>query len=282
MHPDDRSQVEHALASVKAGEVTQFEYRIIRPADGATRWLRDTSFPIPDDSGAITRIGGITEDLTREDVRQAYIVGKQTSAVRKLAGLTRSFGYRTRTFDDAAALLDIASVLAPGCVLVDVRKSKDDGLRIPRELKARSIALPAIVLDEPGTGAASAVAAMKAGAVDYLAVTDDDAFHHALENAMSECHGTMRSPTRDETAGARVARLTTREREVLVGLVNGGTNKVIAQTLGISPRFVELHRAQVMNRINARSLADLLQIALAAGITPASSPASDLPRDTPY
>lgn len=269
VHPEDRLQVEHALAAVKAGEVVQFEYRITRPADGALRWLRDTGFPIPDDAGAITRIGGIVEDLTREDVRHAYIVGARAEEVRKLAGLARGLGYRARTFASASALLDIAAVLAPGCVLVDLRKAKEDGLSVPRELKARSIALPTIILDAPNRPAVDAVAAMKAGAVDYVAVTDDDAFHIALGNAMMECHGTLRPATRAESAGARIARLTPREREVLGGLVDGGTNKVIAQKLGISPRTVELHRAQVMHRLDVRSLSELLQIALAAGITPA-------------
>ena len=79
VHAHDRQQVEHALASVSAGEVVQFEYRIVRPADGSIRWLRDTSFPIPQDDGAVTRIGGIVEDVTQEDIRQVYIVsGKAT------------------------------------------------------------------------------------------------------------------------------------------------------------------------------------------------------------
>src|SRR5205085_2454017 len=74
VHPDDRQQVEHALETVKAGEVAQFEYRIVRSTDQSIRSLRETSFPILDEHGAVARIGGITEDLTQEDVRQAYVV----------------------------------------------------------------------------------------------------------------------------------------------------------------------------------------------------------------
>lgn len=268
VHADDRQQVEHALANVRAGEVVQFEYRIVRPADGAIRWLRDTSFPISDDNGAVTRIGGITEDLTQENIRQVYIVSSKAAEGRKLAALARGLGYRARTFDNGSAFLDLAPVLAPGCVLVDLRKSRDEGLLIPRELKARSVALPTIALDAPGTDVAVAVAAMKAGAIDYVIVQDEASLRAKLADVMAECHGAVRPTTRDENAGARVARLTPREREVLVGLVEGGTNKMIGQKLGISPRTVELHRAQVMNRLNASNLTELLQIALAAGIAP--------------
>ncbi|NNM76693.1 hypothetical protein HJG53_07255 [Sphingomonas sp. ID1715] len=88
-----------------------------------------------------------------------------------------------------------------------------------------------------------------------------------------ECASTVRPPTHDESAGARIARLTPREREVLVGLVAGGTNTSIGQRLGISPRTVELHRAQVMNRMNASSLTELLQIALSAGMAQSASTA---------
>jgi PAS domain S-box-containing protein len=269
VHSDDRQQVEHAFASVRAGEVVQFEYRIVRPADGTTRWLRDTSFPIPDDNGAVTRIGGITEDLTPEEVRQVYIVSGKSAEARKLAAAMRGLGYRARTFESGTAFLDLAPVLAPGCVLVDLRKARDEGLSIPRELKARSVNLPTIALDAPGVEVTAAVAAMKAGAIDYVIVKDEASLRAKLANAMAECHGAVRPMTRDENAGARVARLTPREREVLIGLVEGGTNKTIAQKLGISPRTVELHRAQVMNRLNASNLTELLQIALVAGITPA-------------
>ncbi len=268
VHADDRQQVEHALASVGAGEVVQFEYRIVRPSDGAIRWLRDTSFPIPHDSGTVTRIGGITEDLTQEDVRQVYIVCGKAAEGRRLAALVRGLGYRARTFESASAILDLAPILAPGCVLVDLRKSRDEGLSVPRELKVRSVALPTICLDAPGGDVAGAVAAMKAGAIDYVIVQDEASLRAKLTTAMADCHGAVRPTTRNENAGARLARLTPREREVLMGLVEGGTNKSIAQKLGISPRTVELHRAQVMNRLNASNLTELLQIALAAGVAP--------------
>ena len=268
VHPDDRQHVERALASVRAGEVAQYEYRMVRPADGTIRWLRDTSFPIRDEYGAVTRIGGIAEDLTPEDERQSYVVSTLAAEARRLTSLVRSIGHRARIFESASAFLDIAPVLAPGCVLVDLRGGRLQNLAIPRELKARSIALPAIMLDGPAADVASAVTAMKAGAIDYLTVTDDESLRTTLANALAECQGSARPATRDEQAASRLARLTPREREVLVHLVEGGTNKTIGQKLGISPRTVELHRAQVMHRLNAGSLTELLQTALAAGIAP--------------
>jgi len=272
VHADDRAQVERALESVRAGEVEQFEYRICRIADGAIRWLRDTSFPIRNEHGEVTRIGGITEDLTQENINQVYIVSASPAEARRLSGIVRDLGHRARSFGTIPAFLDIAAVLAPGCVLLDLRKRRQEGLTVPRELKARSLPLPLIALDAPGVDAEAAVAAMKAGATDYVVARDEVSLRLKLASAMAECRGSVRPIRRDESASARVAKLTSREREVLVGLVEGGTNKVIAQKLGISPRTVELHRSQVMNRLNAGTLTELLQIALAAGIAPPAVP----------
>jgi PAS domain S-box-containing protein len=271
VHPDDRGQVEHALAAVAGGEVIQFEYRLIRPADGALRWLRDTSFPILDDAGGVRQIGGITEDLTQGNVRHVYIVSRRPAEARRLGGIVRSLGLHARTFDDAAAFLDIAAVLTPGCVLVDLRHARQECLAVPRELKARSIALPTIVLDSPDADRDAVLAAMKAGAGDYLILNDDAAFRSGLEAALDEARGAARPSGADDTASARLGRLTPREREVLGCLVDGNTNKIIGQRLGISPRTVELHRAQVMSRLNASTLAELVQIAMSAGITSSTS-----------
>ena len=277
IHPDDRQQVERALATVRSGEATQYEYRILRPGDGTIRWLRDTSFPIRDEYGAVIRIGGIAEDLTPKDNRQVYLVSTKAAQARHLVTFVQGAGYRARTFDSASAFLDIAPVLVPGCVLVDLRGSRLQGLSIPRELKARSIALPTILLDGPDADIASAVAAMKAGALDYLTVANEELFRVKLANAMAECHGAARPAAHDESAASRVARLTPRERDVLQHLVESGTNKTIGKTLGISPRTVELHRAQLMTRLGAGSLTtELLETALAAGIKPVTG-ASRMP-----
>ncbi|MBB3952498.1 PAS domain-containing protein [Aureimonas jatrophae] len=280
VHPDDQQQVEHALASVAAGEVTQFEYRLVRPGDGAIRWLRDTSFPILDDGGAVARIGGIVEDLTREDLRHVYVVSGEPGEARKLANVVRGLGFRARIFESASAFLDMAAVLAPGSVIVDLRSGRDAGLSVPRELKARSITLPTIALDAAEADVTTAVAAMKAGALDYIITDDETSLPTALANALAECQGATRAPARDEGAAARIARLTPREREVLGGLIDGGTNKIIGLKLGISPRTVELHRAQVMNRLDAGSLTELLQIALAAGIAPSPDESRAMRRST--
>lgn len=164
-------------------------------------------------------------------------------------------------------LLDLAPVLAPGCIVIDLRKAQREGLSVPRELKAQSVTLPTIFLDRQGPSLGTVVSAMKSGASDYLAFAEEDHLRASLSAALAECLSTIRPAERDETAAALVGRLTQREREVLIGLVEGGTNKTIAQKLGISPRTVELHRSQLMSRMRAGSLTKLLRIALASGLS---------------
>ena len=268
VHPDDVLRVRRTLRSVQSGDVAQVEYRITRPVDGELRWLRDTCFPIRDHDGEVIRIGGIAEDLTRHDGKQVYIVGASSAEERRLGRLMRELGLRVRAFAKADAFLDIAGFLADGCVLVDLRRSKRDAGSIPTELRARSIPLKTIVIGPDEGDIATAVSAMKSGAADYLQppVTDD-----MLRSALATVTADPRAPaeaTATDEAAARMARLSPREREVLNGLVEGGTNKTIALKLGLSPRTIELHRGQIMGKLNAASLAELLQLALTAGIRP--------------
>ena len=269
VHPDDRRQVERALATVQAGEVAQYDYRLVRPRDGTIRWLRDTSFPILDEDGAVSRIAGIAEDLTPEDRRQVYVVSTERDRGAPLDDARQGLGVsgpgssqapaRSSTSLRSSRPAASSSICAGlGC---RVSRSRASSRRVPSTL-------PAIVLDGPAADVGCAVAAMKAGAIDYLTVTDEESLRTLLVKAMAECRGLPRTTRRDESAAARVGRLTPREREVLSHLVDGETNKMIGQQLGISPRTVELHRAHVMNRLNATNLTELLQVALAAGIAP--------------
>jgi PAS domain S-box-containing protein len=266
VHPDDVGRVRRALGSVQKGDVAQIEYRISRPCDGELRWLRDTSFPIRDADGEVIRIGGIAEDLTRHDGKQVYIVGSSSAEARRLARMTRELGLRVRAFSEPEEFLDIAPFLAPGCVLVDLRRSVRDAVSIAVELRARCIPLKAVVIGRDDGDVATAVRVMKAGAADYLQppVTEE-----ALRAALASITVDARTPPEEaasDEAAARMARLSAREREVLNGLVEGGTNKTIAVKLAISPRTVELHRAQIMAKLDASNLAELLQLALTAGL----------------
>lgn len=266
VHRDDVGRVRGAFKAVEGGDATEVEYRIIRPCDGEVRWLRDTSFPISRPDGRVIQIGGICQDLTRHDVDQIYIVGASSTEQRRLTSLVRKLGLRGRAFATADAFLDIAPFLAAGCVLVDLRLASRKAASVPTELKARSIPLKAVVIGPVNGDVAAAVEAMKAGAADYLeaAFTED-----ALRNALA-CARRDASAARDvepcAEAAARIARLTPREREVLDGLIAGGGNKAIAGQLGISPRTVELHRGQIMAKMNAGNLAELLRLSMAAGL----------------
>lgn len=268
VHPDDVVQVRRALRTVEAGDVAQVQYRIIRPGDGELRWLRDTCFPIRDGGGEVIRIGGIAEDLTRHEGKQVYIVGASSAEERRIARLMREQGLRVRAFAKAEAFLDVAPFLADGCVLVDLRRSRHDAGSIPIELRARSIPLKAIVIGPDDGDVATAVDAMKSGAADYLQPpVTDSMLKAALATITADPRASAETAAADEAA-ARMARLSPREREVLDGLVEGGTNKTIALKLGLSPRTIELHRGQIMGKLNAASLAELLQLALTAGLRP--------------
>ena len=185
-------------------------------------------------------------------------------------------GYDAKLFPSMRAFLEVAPALVSGCVLLDIRSSEADGVAIPPELKARQPSLPVIVVgesrDDPGLG----VRAMKAGAVDYVEMPcEREILLRAVATALADIRAEADQIGAAELARARVARMPTREREVLQGLLAGGTNKTIARDLGISPRTVEFHRAQLMERLGARTLPEAVLIAAAAGLRPPA--ASDSP-----
>lgn len=265
VHPNDLDRVRRATRSIESGDCAKMEYRITRSCDGATRWLRDSLFPIRDRRGKIVRIGGITEDLTATDRNQVYIVGSSPKETRRLTQLLQGLDFEVRAFPKCAAFLNVATALSPGCVLLDLRQSPADALAISAEMGARATPLTVIVIGPDDGDVAIAVEAMKSGAADYLhPPVTQSALTTALRGLRSVQESALiQSPSGDDPS-ARLARLTGREREVLNGLMEGGTNKTIALQLGLSPRTVELYRGQIMAKFNARSLAEVLQLAMVA------------------
>ena len=190
-----------------------------------------------------------------------YVVDDDLDARDSLAALLRASGYNAETFESATKFLAHNSVHASGCVIADVRMPDMDGLALQEELIRRKAAMSVIIV----TGHADvplAVRAMKAGAIDFLEKPFDAS---ALLESVSRALGQTKSHADDQVdklAEERFERLTERERQVLEKIVDGHANKVIAFHLSISPRTVELHRARVMDKMEARSVADLVRMSL--------------------
>lgn len=198
--------------------------------------------------------------------RVAYVVDDEPTVRRSLALLLRSAEFAVKDFECGDAFLRAVAALPFGCVLLDLRMPGMDGLAVQRELVARGVKLPVVVVTAHGD-VALAVQAMKAGACDFIEKPyDAEVILQAAEAALAR-GDEERARTRDAAeAAARVAALTPREAEVLQGLVAGKPNKIIAFDLGLSSRTVEVHRANLMTKLGARSLSEAVRIALSAGL----------------
>lgn len=176
-------------------------------------------------------------------------------------------GFQPEAFESSNAFLSRATGGAPACIVSDIRMPGMNGIELVRRLKTDGMTCPVILITGHGD-VALAVEAMKAGAVDFIEKPFDDAvlldaIRAALEARQASNQGD--SVARTE-AQARLAELSPRERDVLRGLVAGKINKVIAHELNISPRTVEVYRANLMAKTRARSVSELMRIALAAGL----------------
>lgn len=188
-------------------------------------------------------------------------------------GVRRSVGFMLKTsrldvqvFADGTAFLKEVKHLDPGCVLLDVRMPGMDGLEVQAELRERGIAYPVVVMTGHGD-VDVAVKAMKAGAVDFIEKPfDKRVVLEAVEEGFSRLDRSSEVSQRRKEASLRLNALTPREYEVLEGLVKGHPNKTIGYDLGISARTVEIHRANVMKKLEVFNLSDLLRIAFAAGV----------------
>jgi len=194
-----------------------------------------------------------------------YLVDDE-EAIRRSAGfMLRTSGHKVEAFASGDELLKAVRDLEPGCILLDIRMPGMDGMEVQQALNDRGIAMPVVIMTGHGD-ITLAVRAMKAGAVDFIEKPfEKSVLMSALEQAWQRLERSDRRAARAEEAAVRLKILTPRERDVLNGLVEGLPNKTIAYDLGISPRTVEIHRANVMAKLEVKSLSEALRIAFAAG-----------------
>ena len=196
--------------------------------------------------------------------RTVHVVDDDAAVRRSLERLLDTAGFHVVSYDSSSAFLQTARGLSAGCVLLDIQMPGVDGLKVQSVLNRLRVPLSVIVMTAHGD-VASAVQAMKAGAVDFLEKPfDDETLLNGIEAALAKA-GRRVGDREPAEAAQRIATLSPREREVLDGLVTGRQNKVIAFDLGISPRTVEVYRANVMTKMQARSLSELVRMAIAVG-----------------
>jgi two-component system response regulator FixJ len=188
-------------------------------------------------------------------------------AIRRSAGfMLRTSGFAVETYPSGVAFLKVARSVEPGCILLDVRMPEMDGLEVQAALNERGVAMPVIVLTGHGD-VTIAVRAMKAGACDFIEKPFEKAsLLKSIEDAFGRLDDINAQSVRAADASVRISALTGREQDVLEGLAQGYPNKTIAYDLGISPRTVEVHRANLMSKLGVHSLSDALRIAFAAGL----------------
>ena len=200
------------------------------------------------------------------DKRVIHIIDDE-EAVRRSAGfILKTSGFAVETWESGIAFLKEARHASTGVILLDVRMPEMDGIEVQQALNERGITMPVIILTGHGD-VTIAVRAMKAGAVDFLEKPfEKAALLEAIEAGFSRLDNAGAQATRADEAAVILQALTARERDVLEGLAKGLPNKTIAFDLGISPRTVEVHRANLMTKLGVRSLSEALRIAFAAGL----------------
>lgn len=198
--------------------------------------------------------------------RTVHIVDDDDAVRSSVAFLLETDGLTAFTYGSAEEFLAAADA-ANGCVVADIRMPGMDGMELLRQLAARGATLPVIVITGHGD-IPLAVEAMKCGAVDFIEKPfDDDRLLGAIRAALSAGKRQAKRGEDQQAARDLLDSLSSRERQVLDGIVAGRANKVIAFDLGISPRTVEVYRANLMTKLNANSVSDLVRTAMLAGVT---------------
>jgi two-component system response regulator FixJ len=201
--------------------------------------------------------------MTAESI--IYLIDDDDPVRDSLEFLMSSNGFRAASYASAEEFLAALPTLSQGCIVTDIRMPGMSGLELVQKLGEVGITMPVIVITGHGD-VPLAVEAMKAGVMDFLEKPfENDVLLSAVRAAFRRVAGAQETGEKKREIGARMDSLSPRERDVLNGLVAGQPNKVIAFDLGISPRTVEIYRANVMTKMQAASLSDLVRMALLVG-----------------
>jgi len=207
-----------------------------------------------------------------------HVIDDDDAVRESLEFLLRTARLEVRTYESAAAFLRILPGVEVGCIITDVRMPELGGIDLLKRLNELDVSVPVIVITGHGD-VPLAVEAMKFGAVDFFEKPfDDEALVAAVRSALDRRKDDSKRKAEVSLINSRLTELSNRERQVLEGLVAGRPNKVIAYDLGISPRTVEIYRANLMTKMQASSLSDLVRMAIVAGILD-NSQKSDLEKE---
>lgn len=195
-----------------------------------------------------------------------YVIDDDEAVRHSLEFLLKTAGMEVRSFGLPEAFLKILPEAKSGCVITDLRMPGITGIELLRRVKESGIDMPVIVVTGHGD-ISLAVEAMKIGAIEFLEKPfDDDVLLQAVRGALQREADAAKHKAEISEIHKKLAALSNRERQVLEGLVAGRANKVIAFDLGISPRTVEIYRANLMTKMMANSLSDLVRMAMTAGL----------------
>ncbi len=192
-----------------------------------------------------------------------HVVDDDDSVRRSVGFMLKTSGYKVCSYASGTEILKNAKDIKAGCVLLDIRMPDMDGLEVQEALRERGVALPVIIMTGHGDVPLS-VRAMKAGAIDFIEKPfEKQVLISAVEEGFASLQRADSARDRSKEAAVKLQVLTARERQVLDGLAEGLPNKTIAYDLGISPRTVEIHRANLMTKLCVRSLSEALRLAFA-------------------
>lgn len=202
-----------------------------------------------------------------------YVIDDDDAVRQSLEFLLKTAKIKAQSFDSAKAFLEVLPQVKSGCIITDIRMPEMTGIDLLRHVKELKLDIPVIVITGHGD-IALAVEAMKAGAVDFLEKPfDDEMILSSVRAALNKDADSAWQKAELTQISEKLAALSNREYQVLEGLVAGKPNKIIAYDLGISPRTVEIYRANLMTKMGANSLSDLVRMAMTGGIleTPGKS-----------